>query len=218
MLKRNSFLVLSFFVLSFTGVYAQQPAASPTASPTDEFKTIVAKLKAGDTKVDFKALRMASSDSKAEDAGARGDRDAYAKAVAAYNAKKFDDALSNAEKALKTGYLDINTHLLLAVAHQEKGNKDKFEFHKAVYLGLINSILDGGDGKSAKTAYTVIEVAEEYAVLDALGLDRGSQAVRNEGGHKYDVLTATDPKTKQTRDVWFNIDIVWKGYEKMFNK
>ena len=214
MVKRNFVLMLSFVVLSFTGVYAQQPAASPT----DEFRNIVAKLKAGDTKVDFKALRMASPDSKADDAGARGDRDAYAKAVAAYNAKKFDAALSNAEKALKTGYLDINTHLLLAVAHQEKGNKDKFDFHKAVYLGLINSILDGADGKSAKTAYVVIEVAEEYAVLDALGLERGSQGLRTEGGHTYDVLTATDPKTKQTKDVWFNIDIVWKGYDKMFNK
>jgi hypothetical protein len=212
MQKRRTILVLSLVLLSLTGAYAQQPAASDT----DPYKTIVAKLKGGDTKVDYKALRMASASSKAEDAGARGDSDAYSKAVSAYRAKKYDEALSNGEKALKTGYLDINTHLLMAAAHKDKGNKEKFEFHKAIYLGLVNSILDGADGESAKTAFVVIEVSEEYAILDALELERGSQGLRHEGGHAFDVLTATDPKTKKSKEVWFNIDIVWKGYEKMF--
>jgi hypothetical protein len=107
--------------------------------------------------------------------------------------------------------------MLLAVAYRESGNNEKFDFHKAVYLGLVNSILAGADGKSAKTAYVVINVAEEYALLRALGLNRGDQALRTEDGHKFDVLTVTDPKNNdQKREVWFNIDAVWKGYEKMF--
>ena len=106
--------------------------------------------------------------------------------------------------------------MLIAVAYRESGNTEKFDFHKAVYLGLVNSILDSGDGKSAKTAYIVIDVAEEYALLRALGLDRGSQALRTEGGHKYDLLTVTDPKNNDKKEIWFNIDAVWKGYEKIF--
>lgn len=189
--------------------------AQVTASKDDPFKTLVAKLKGGDTTVDFKAMRMASADSKEEDAG-EADRELRSKALEAINSKKYEAASKAAEKALQTGYVDIEMHLVMAVANRELGDSKKFEFHKAAYLGLLNSILDGADGKSAKTAYVVISVSEEYSVLGALGLARGSQSLRNEGGHAYDVLSVTDPKTKATQNVWFNIDIVWKGYEKIF--
>lgn len=202
---------LTFCLLCFTGANAQKPEAAKD----DTFATMVTKLKAGDTKIDFKALRMASVDSKADDAG-QPDRAEYQKAVEAYNAKKFKAAISSCEKALEQGYIGIDAHMLVAVAYRESGNNEKFDFHKAVYLGLVNSILTGADGKSAKTAYVVIDVAEEYALLRALGLNRGNQALRTEDGHKYDVLSVTDPKTNQAREVWFNIDEVWKMYDKVF--
>jgi hypothetical protein len=203
------FLFASVLVVSG---YAQDTGAT---AKDDVFKTLLTKLKGGDTKIDFKALRMASLDSKSDDAG-QPDEEQYKKAVEAYTSKKYKAAISAGEKSLDKGYLGIDAHLLVAVAHREAGNNEKFDFHKAVYLGLVNSIISGADGKSAKTAYVVIDVAEEYALLRALGLDRGSQALRADGGHKYDVLTVTDPKTNQTQQLWFNIDAVWKGYEKLF--
>lgn len=204
-------LFLTLCLACLTGIHAQKP----DPAKDDAFATMVTKLKAGDTSIDFKALRMSSVDSKAEDAG-QPDRDEYQKAVDAYNSKKYKAAISAGEKALQQGYLGIDAHMLIAVAYRESGNNEKFDFHKAVYLGLVNSILAGADGKSAKTAYVVIDVAEEYALLRALGLNRGDQALRTEGGHKYDLLTVTDPKSNQTREVWFNIDEVWKVYDKIF--
>src|SRR5678816_3802917 len=121
----------------------------------DRFASMIAKLKGGDTKIDFKALRMASVDSNSEDSG-QPDRDEYKKAVEAFNSKKYKAAISAGEKALEQGYLGIDAHLLVAVAHRESGNSEKFDFHKAVYLGLLNSIVAGADDKSAKTAYVVI--------------------------------------------------------------
>lgn len=212
MLKRAIYSAFLVFALSSVVVLAQTPGEKGE----DKFKTLASKLKSGDTNIDFKALRMSTVDSNEKDAGARSDTESYKKAVVAMRDKKYKLAISEAERSLTEGYLDPSTHVLLAVAHQESGNKAKHEFHKAVYLGLINSILDGADGKSAKTAYIVIDVNEEYAVLDALALSRGNQGLRAVDGHKYDVLTVTDPKTKQTQEVWFNIDIVWKGYDKLF--
>ena len=215
-LARRSGSAFIAILLFLAAAYSQKPASTPNGPTKDDsFKPLVSKLKGGDTTIDFKALRLASVDSDAEEAG-EADRELYKKAVVALNAKKYDEVISACEKTLKSGYLDIDTHVLLAVAYRETGNSKKFDFHKAVYLGLVNSILAGADGKSAKTAYVVITVGEEYAILGALELKRGNQALRTEDGHKYDVLTVTDPKTNQTKDIWFNIDIVWKGYEKMF--
>ena len=210
-LSARVFVLLSVCFLIVTAGYSQ----TPEPVKDDQFKLLVTKLKAGDTKIDFKALRMSSLDSKADDAG-QPDDDEYKKAVDAYNAKKFKAAISAGEKALADGFLGIDAHMLVGLAYRESGNTEKFEFHKAVYLGLVNSILAAADGKSSKTAYVVINVAEEYALLRALGLNRGNQALRTQDGHKFDVLTVTDQKTNQTREVWFNIDAVFAAYDKIF--
>lgn len=207
---RKAALALLPVLFLFAAGHGQTPPAKE-----DAFKTLVAKLKAGETSVDFKALRLASVDSDADDAGAEADTDEYKKAATAFSNEKFKDAVSAGEKALKSGYLDIRTHLLLALANQKLKNTEKYEFHKAVYLGLVNSILKSGDGKSAQTAYVVIAVAEEYAILDALQLRRGSQSLQSKDGHQFDVLSATDANGKAVT-LWFNIDIVWKGYDKLF--
>jgi Domain of unknown function (DUF4919) len=217
MLKRKVLFILICVCASHAAGNAQTPVPDRNGSSKNgTFNALVTRLKGGDTAIDFKALRMASVDSNDEDAGAEADRDAHSKALSAFNAGKFKDAVREAEKALEAGYLDADAHLLVAVASEKLNDAKKFGFHKAVYLGLINSILAGADGQSAKTAYVVITVGEEYAVLRALNLDRGRQALRNEDGHSYDVLTVTDPKTKKTRDIWFNIDIVMQGYQKIF--
>jgi hypothetical protein len=209
MIKRIVCLTIMCFAFGAV-VSAQTPARKE-----DKFKALVTKLKSGDTKIDFKELRMSSIDSSEKDAGAKAEQEDYRKAIAAIRGSKMSEAIKAAEKSLAGGYLDSDVHGLLALAYREKGNAARFEFHKAVHLGLMDSILTGADGKSAATAYVVIDVGEEYAVLRALELQRGSQGMRIVDGHKYDVLTVTDPKTKQTREVWFNIDIVWKRYEKV---
>ncbi len=57
---------------------------------------------------------------------------------------------------------------------------------------ILQSILDSGDGKSADTAYQVINTLEEYAVVDQFGLEPTKQAlVASPKGH-YDMITAKD--------------------------
>lgn len=197
--------------------FGQAVEATPDkrAGKKGVYAQLLAKLKNGDTSIDFKELRLSSVESDDADTG-EADRDLRRKLFEAYDAKNYKDAIKAGEAALKSGYLDIETHLVMALANREAADVKKFEFHKAVYLGLLNSILASGDGKSAKTAFVVINVGEEYAVLNALELKRGSQSLQNVDGHKYDVLNVTDTKTNERKDVFFNIDIVWAGYDKIF--
>src|SRR5215213_8262754 len=78
MYKRNVLFILICLCASLAGK-AQTPAPSPNSSSSKNgtFQTLAAKLKGGDTTVDFKALRMASVDSNDEDAGVEADQDAY---------------------------------------------------------------------------------------------------------------------------------------------
>jgi hypothetical protein len=97
------------------------------------------------------------------------------------------------------------------MAHGALGDAKKAKFHEAVYLGLINSIINGSDGNSTKTAYVVISMLEVPVVLNALDLKRTSQEMIEEGGHKYGVVVATDKNTAETSKVYFNIDVAAKN-------
>ena len=70
----------------------------------------------------------------------------------------------------------------------------------------VQQLLRQTDGTSAERAFKVNSVAEEYQILRALGLKPGLQSLVSNHGRMYDVLTATDPKTGQSRDLWFDIN------------
>lgn len=220
-------LLLCFSAFSFSILAQDKPVVQPT--PKDEqtktetkptakdYENLLAKLKSGDTRIDYKALRMAYTET--EDYSPYGiDADERTAIFKALNDKKYKDVIKAADKVLAANYVEMNAHYASAVANGELGDTKKADFHKAVFLGLIDSIVRGKDGKTAKTAYEVICVPEEYMLLNYFGYRRGSQALANENGSKFDILTVTDPEKNETFKLYFNIDIVWKGYEKVFGK
>jgi hypothetical protein len=69
----------------------------------------------------------------------------------------------------------------------------------------IVKIIERANGASAETAFKVRNVGEEYQVIQALGLDMRSQALRFVGRRFYDVLTVDDLQTGEERELWFDI-------------
>jgi hypothetical protein len=65
----------------------------------------------------------------------------------------------------------------------------------------------GADGKSAEAAFRVIDVNEEYAVLEVFGLERIAQRLEEVNGSNFDILTVRDSQTGKTFDLYFNVDI-----------
>jgi len=64
-------------------------------------------------------------------------------------------------------------------------------------------VIASANGTGPDDAYVVDSVAQEYEVLRLLGLQ--SQSLHVIDGRPFDVLTATDPETKEARQVWFDI-------------
>ena len=213
MKKLISILVITLSICAVS--YAQTDNKPANNVSVTIYSQLLEKLKAGDTKIDYKAIRVAFTDTKEfSPLGAQTDY----KLFAMVEKKKFKDAIKVAAEKLESNYVDIDAHLVCAISYAETKNQAKADFHKAVYLGLINSILSGADGKGAKTAFVVLSIGEENSVLRALGLIKADQALINENGKKFDVIGVTDAKTKEASKVYFNIDLLWKGYDNMFSK
>jgi len=73
------------------------------------------------------------------------------------------------------------------------------------YERFVN-ILNSGDGKSAKTAYHVYTIDEEYQLLEALKLNPQMQTLSIIDGQYYDILKVGD------KEIYFKL--VTKSKEK----
>jgi hypothetical protein len=97
------------------------------------------------------------------------------------NAEQWPAVLDVSLGWLATCPVDIHARLVAAVALSKMGRGSESEEHRFWYWGLVGSVLASGDGRTAETAFVVISVPEEYAILSALGL-RGTRQTLREGG------------------------------------
>ena len=203
--------LLLLFLLLASPVAAQQPVSSPTPAPAGQsqtqltYETLLEKVKKSDPAVDFQALRLAYTDTKAYGPYG-GDAEARKAMFAALRANEYDKALERATEILGRNFMDIMGHFGSFVAHRELGHADKATFHRYVFDGLLNSIKNSGDGKTMETAFVVISTDEEYALFNYLGLRPTDQALVKDKGHSYDRMAAVDPKTNTAVVYYFNID------------
>lgn len=174
-----------------------------------EYATLLASLKAGNTRIDYTRLRLSFVDSP-EQKHAKDPSDAEKAMFAALNAKDFNKALQQAEIVLDGEYVNIDAHFVAFAANREAGASDKAAFHKAIFVGLVNSIRESGDGKSPETAWVIISVNEEYVLLRALGFKPSGQSLMMKNGHAYDVMKVNDVKDGSEETLYFNTDIPMK--------
>jgi hypothetical protein len=171
----------------------------------ENYEALVARLKAGDLKVDFGALRDAYAESTGY-APYGGSFDAARQdMIKAANAHDCKTSLANAEKVLDAIYIDILSHTLSARCYQSDGDSAKAEFHRSVARGLYDAIVATGDGKTPKTAFAVVTINEEYDVLGIRDLDLETQSLVYNDGHAYDAMKAKS-ESGEEMTLYFQID------------
>jgi hypothetical protein len=116
------------------------------------------------------------------------------------------DALATAKAVIEQAYVDADAHMIAAFCEDAAGDRIAAKLDRDIGAGLIKSI-ETGDGLSPASAFTVINVDEEYALMRALGQTVGSQALVRQDGHSYDALQATDEKG-QRATYFFLVDRV----------
>lgn len=191
----------------------QTPApsgAKPSASEAQKkYDAMLEKAKKGEGAVDYKALRFAYFETPGYSplVGMLVYRSLWTQVMQ----QNWAEAAKQAESVLEKNYVDANAHMVASIAYREQGDAEKAKLHRRWADGLLDSIKSGGDGKSAETAWHVISVSEEYAVMRSMSLRAVGQSLVNEKGHAYDVLKTIDPKNAEAT-FYFNIDKPFSAY------
>ena len=172
------------------------------ADGADGYSVLLSRVKQRDFTVDFGALRRAY----AQTVNYRPDDPAMG-ALRREMDRDFDSgdrakAMQIAKRVLALDYVDIDAHRIL-----DRSDAPCADFHRTIADRLTQSIFDSGDGKSPATAYSVISIDEEYAVLDRLALQAAAQSLVERNGHHYDVLLVLRYQGKPF-EIYFNVDLL----------
>ena len=123
------------------------------------------------------------------------------------------EAARQAEAVLEKNYVDANAHMVAHIAYRQQGDAEKAQLHRRWADGLVESIKAGGDGKSPQTAWHVISISEEYAVIRSMNLRALGQSLVNDKGHAYDMLKTQDPRANNAEvTLFFNVDKPFSAY------
>jgi hypothetical protein len=183
---------------------ASQPAA-PAADPDAAFARLLAAAKAEPGGADFTALRLAYAETSRFDPGASPELDT----------SPVEHELKNGERAAAAAALDrimdgrwtdARAHAAAAALCERMKDEDRSSLHREFERGLLDSILETGDGRSFETAWKAVTVADEEAALGWLRLGGGgSRAMVERDGRRYHVHTFRDEQIGREIVVHFDL-------------
>jgi hypothetical protein len=168
-----------------------------------KYETYKTRVMAGDLSVDWRAFRLAAM------VGGSGEFDWHPvrnQVLKDADAGKEDSALAGANQIIAHNMANPEGHILAMLVLRKMGKDEAADKERALVDAIVKSILDSGDGKSAKTAWFTVDPSEEYFVINVvLGMQPKGQALVQQDGHAFDKMTVVDDKGTE-HELWFNTD------------
>lgn len=210
-MRRFRMLLAGCALIALTRPAAADPAPDP-------YGAMVAAIEAGKTDADYGALRHAYAETAGYDPYGMTVRDLITGMRDAFSAGDCKTAGTDAEKIATLQFTEIEAHMVTALCLEKEGDAREANAQHAIILGLMKSILDSGDGLAPATAYQVVTIEEEYAVLNLLDLDMKQQALVQEDGHSYDRFTVAKKDGQGETEIFFAIDPIFASLDRQFRK
>ena len=195
----KALLVLMAGVTAASTMGAQQTEEATAAQ--QQYEVMKAQVTGGDFSLDWRAFRVAAV-TGGLNAGFASRVD-YNKAVGDTESGKLDAALTAAEAAIDRNMADPEAHLLAARVLDKMGRWSEAERERTIEGALVKSIFDSGDGKTAATAFFVVNpVEEEFFIRTALGEQPTVHVPQSQSGVTLDKVTAVDGENVN-HETWF---------------
>lgn len=171
----------------------------------DRLAALVAQLRGGDTAVDYTALRDAYAQSAGYDPYGEQVMDDHKAMFARLSDGDCPAARAAADRVLAVNYIHASGHFIRWVCSMKDGRERDGQFHRAVLTGLMKSVTGGRDGRTPASAFSVVSVDEEYALLRFFRLHPGRQQLVHADGSLFDLLEFSGDDGRH--GTWlFNID------------
>ena len=214
-MKKSTFIILTMFMTVSMSLFGQSSSEILVPPFQDTFSDYIKKLEAGETNIDYQDFRfsflkseqftIAQSKLKEFDSLKR-------QMYVQMNAANHQEVIQITKKLLSIDYTDMKAHKILRQTYKIIGDTANAAKYKTIQFGLMNSILQKGDGRSCETAWPVIQVEEEYFILEMVGAKLNGQTLVEDGGICDKMEFKAEGKNKT---YFFEVSKVFEGYKKL---
>jgi len=194
---------------------AEAPPQSENAPSAALYAKLVEKARNGDTDTNYTALRLSYVQSDGYDPYSTRTRPLFEDTWQALNARDCPGAIAKSNELLRIDFTRIVVHALRSDCFGQLGDTANALRELAIGRGLAASLLASGDGKSPSTAYVVVTLNEETFVLREIGVKQEKQALVNDDGHEYDLISGID-RAGQKASVYFEVSNLFAGLSREF--
>lgn len=213
------FFITLIFIFNLNIILGQTETEIKVPEFDDNYSKSVKILENGDTDIDYKSFRESFIESKQFKIASEKNTEFSELTKTMYkqmSESEFDSVISTTKKMLSIDYTNMTAHKILRQTYKIIGDTINAGKYKAIQFGLLKSIVNNGDGKSCESGWSVIQVSEEYFILDMLGVKLSKQSVDNNVGI-CDRMEVTDENGEE-KTYFFEISNIFKGRENLKRK
>ena len=219
-LATNNMTKTSLFIFTFllTAFLSFGQTSTQVSIPTfnDKYSKFVKQLESGQTDINYKDFRESFIESEQFKIASKKSTasDSLKKEMhSLMNKKDYQGIIKVTKEMLSIDYTSMTAHKILRQTYKIVGDTINASKYKTIQFGLLNSIVKNGDGKTCLTAWPVIQIDEEYFILQMLGAVSQKQSIDNTGGLCDKMEVKTEEGDKKT--YYFETSKVFEGYKKL---
>ncbi|WP_343637169.1 DUF4919 domain-containing protein [Fluviicola sp.] len=211
---KNQFILLLLLIISATS-FGQTSNEVIIPPFQDKYSEYVKKLEAGETAINYQDFRFSFIESEqfVVASGKSEEMDSLKKEMTVQmKASNSPEIIRITKQILSIDYTDMMAHKILKQTYKIIGDTTNAARYKTIQFGLLNSIVKNGDGQTCATAWPVIQVKEEYFVLQMVDAQLQEQSVDRKNGLCDRMEVKVEGKKKT---YYFEITKVFEGYKKL---
>ena len=216
-MTKNRLYILSALLLFQTMFVFGQDTKIQIPNFNDKYSEYVKQLESGKVDIDYVDFRNSFLESK-QFSKKSTNYDSLKKQVYVEIKNKNYQGVINLTKAmLSIDYTSMFAHKYLQQTYKILGDTTNRNKYHDIEFGLLYSITKSGDGKTCETGWHVIQIEEEYFILNMIGADLQKQSISSSGKNNCDKMVV---KTEdgETETYYFEANKVFEMESKMFDK
>lgn len=121
------------------------------------------------------------------------------------------------ERILSKAPVSLQGHMTLLLAAGRAAIPPEQAYRYAIrFDGLLDAVFRSGDGRSVRTAFRVLSVADEYVVMQALGVE--SVLLQSLVEEHYDRIEISGATGYEGDEIYFDVSLPLKHLDKVFGE
>jgi len=209
-------LLIIFFSQTSTMIFARQNEIQKPAFDV-KYSNYVGQLESGQTNIDYADFRNSFLESKQfADMDLSYDK-LKPQVFSAIKNSNYQDVIRLTKAMLSMDYTSMFAHKFLQQTYGILGDTLNQKKYHDIEFGLLNSIINSGDGKSCETGWHVTQIEEEYFILNMMGAQLQSQSISHSRKNACDNMVVK-MEDGQINTYFFEANKVFEMESKMFGK